>query len=118
MLSDIQNSFLLERLQKARASTKMQKVFWPDRHLVGRDGQPVPFHEAQAIAYDSPRRTVAVIGGSQVGKTTFSPWWLRQEIIKHGSGDYLAVTSSYDLFRLHFLPSLLNVYESILKIGR
>lgn len=50
--------------------------------------------------------------------TGLIPWWLEREIRLKGAGDYLAVTSSYDLFKLKFLPALLLVFQDILKIGR
>jgi hypothetical protein len=59
-----------------------------------------------------------MIAGSQGGKTAWGPWWLAREIEQCGGGDYLAVTSSYDLFKLKMLPSLLQVFEGILRNGR
>jgi len=60
-----------------------------------------------------------MIAGSQGGKTSYGPWWLKREIYdSRGSGDYIAVTSSYDMFKLKMLPSMLNVFEHILKCGR
>lgn len=59
-----------------------------------------------------------MIAGTQSGKTAFSPWWLWREIQSCGSGDYLAVNASYDLFKLKFLPEFLAVFEDILKTGR
>jgi hypothetical protein len=57
--------------------------------------------------------------GTQSGKTALGPWWLRREIYEHrGQGDYIAVTSSFDLFKLKMLPSMLAVFEHILGIGR
>ncbi len=91
---------------------------WPKRHVVGAGGNPVPLHLAQQLAYDSFARTVAMIAGTQSGKTSFEPWWLWKEIQKCGSGDYLAVTASYDMFKLKFLPEFLNVFERILRVGR
>lgn len=59
-----------------------------------------------------------MIAGSQGGKTSFGPWWLFDEILNRNGGDYIAVTSSYDLFKLKMLPSMLAVFEQILGIGR
>lgn len=97
-------------------------IEWPDRHLMGLYGDPVPFHQAQNIAYDSKNRIVAMIAGTQSGKTTFGPWWLHDEIKRtsspSGNNDYIVVTSSYDLFKLKLLPAMLEVFEQILGIGR
>lgn len=108
---------MLDRLARLRSQNIVKDV-WPDRHIVGPDGTPVPFHIAQNEIFDSERRTVALVGGSQLGKTTLAPWWLYREIKLRGSGDYIAATSSFDLFRLKLLPSLLQVFEEILQLGR
>jgi len=90
---------------------------WPER-CVSVDGAPVPFHTAQNLCFDSTTRITAMFAGSQGGKTSWGPWWVNDEIKKRGAGDYLAVTATYDLFKLKMLPSLLEVFEGILKIGR
>lgn len=76
------------------------------------------FHEGQLQAWDSQARIIAMIAGSQGGKTSFGSWWLYREIERCGAGDYIAVTASYDLFKLKMLPEIRNVFEHILKIGR
>jgi hypothetical protein len=118
LLNDFHNEAMLERLEKAKQKTKVSAPKWPDRCLIGKDGTPVPFHRAQELLWDSPRRILAFSAGNQVGKTTFSPWWLNREIRTKGAGDYLAITSSFSLFRLKFLPALLQVFEHILGFGR
>lgn len=50
--------------------------------------------------------------------TSFGPWWLNREIVRCGSGDYLAVAPTYDLFNLKMLPEMLNVFVRILGIGK
>jgi hypothetical protein len=75
-------------------------------------------HPGQSRVWDSRRRFVFMVAGTQGGKTSFGPWWLHREIMDKGSGDYLAVTSSYDLFKLKLLPELRTVFEEVLKIGR
>lgn len=54
--------------------------------------------------------------------TTFGPHWLHNEIYDpvngKGRGDYLAVTATYDLFKLKMLPSILDVLEGIYDVGR
>ena len=57
---------------------------------------------------------VFVVAGTQGGKTSFGPWWLHREIDRCGMGDYLAVTATYDLFKLKMLPELRRVFEIIL----
>lgn len=75
-------------------------------------------HAGQTRAWDSPARIIAVIAGSQGGKTSFGGWWLWREILACGAGDYLAVTSSFDLFKLKMLPEIRNIFEHVLGIGR
>jgi hypothetical protein len=76
------------------------------------------FHPGQARAWASDRRIVAIFAGTQGGKTSFEPWWLWREIGRCGAGDYLAVTATYDLFKLKLLPALLEVFEHLLGAGR
>lgn len=91
---------------------------WPDCHVVGPDEEtPVSFHLGQQWTWESERRVTAMIAGSQGGKTTVGPWWLAREIERRGAGDYLAVTATYDLFKLKMLPALLKVFVEILRIG-
>jgi hypothetical protein len=75
-------------------------------------------HPGQWKAWKSQKRFVFMLAGTQGGKTSFLPWLLNREIINNGSGDYIAATSSYDLFKLKFLPEMRQVFERTLKIGR
>lgn len=97
---------------------KNEQNAWPPEHIIGADGQPVPFHRGQYLAWESIRRFTGMIAGSQGGKTVFGPWWLSREIEQRGSGDYLAVTANYDLFKLRMLPALLEVFEQTLRVAR
>lgn len=80
-------------------------------------------HLGQKACWESARRFVFFISGTQGGKTSFGPWWLWREIYGadnwpgRGPGDYLAVTATYDLFKLKMLPELRNVFEHILRPG-
>lgn len=72
-----------------------------------RDGKmTVRLHPGQTRAWDSKRRQVFIIAGTQSGKTSFLPLLLNREIIERGEGDYLAVTATYDLLKLKFLPEM------------
>ena len=104
----------LEKLKRKARKTRL----WPDRHVVGIDGTPKPFHEFQDRAFDSDARFLFVFAGTQGGKTSFGPWWLEREIKTCGRGDYIAATASYDLFKLKMLPEMRRVFEDILCIGR
>lgn len=74
-------------------------------------------HAGQARAWRSKRRFVLMLAGTQGGKTSFGPWWLYNEIGQCGPGDYLAVTATYDLFKLKFLPEMRRVFEATLRWG-
>jgi len=56
--------------------------------------------------------------GRRAGRRPFGPWWLWREIQARGPGDYLAVTATFDLFKLKMLPEMLRVFEDVLRIGR
>jgi len=76
------------------------------------------FHEGQQRAWDSEARFTFVTAGSQGGKTSFGPLWLLREINRRGAGDYLAVSATFDLFKLKMLPEIRNLFEHTLGIGR
>lgn len=83
------------------------------------DGQlKLSLHTGQARAWRSDKRFTFLLAGTQGGKTAFLPWWLKREIDRCGSGDYIAATSSYDLFKLKFLPEMRIVFEHLLGMGR
>jgi hypothetical protein len=76
-------------------------------------------HEGQALAWASDKRFTFMLAGTQGGKTSFLPWILAREILADmDGGDYLAVTATYDLFKLKFLPMLLEVFENVLGIAK
>ena len=74
----------------------------------------IDLHPGQTKAWDSEARFIFVIAGTQSGKTSFGPWWLYREIERCGAGDYLAVTATYDLFKLKMLPELRRVFIDLL----
>lgn len=79
-------------------------------------------HFGQSQAWESLRRFIFVLAGTQSGKTSWLSWWLWREILQtaspQGGNDYIATTASYDLFKLKFLPEIRLVFEHLLKIGR
>ena len=72
-------------------------------------------HAGQTRAWESDRRFVFVIAGTQGGKTAFGSYWLRREIDRCGPGDYLVVTATYDLFKLKLLPEMRTVFCETLR---
>lgn len=75
-------------------------------------------HLGQKRAHQSSKRFVVVLAGTQGGKTSYGPLWLKQEINARGAGDYLAVTASYDLFKLKMLPALRETFEHVYDCAR
>jgi hypothetical protein len=98
--------------------TKAETVKWPEYHIHNEAGKPVPFHMGQTLTWDSKSRITGMFAGSQGGKTAFGPWWLNREVMDRDGGDFLAITATYDLFKLKMLPTMLFVFEDILKVGR
>mgnify|MGYP003581276822 CR=1 FL=1 len=74
------------------------------------DKLTINLHPGQTKAHDSERRFIFIIAGTQSGKTSYEPIWLAREIEEKGQGDYLAVTATYDLLKLKFLPELQNYF--------
>lgn len=75
-------------------------------------------HAGQTKAWDSKARYIAVIAGSQAGKTVTGPWWLEREIRLCGPGDYMVVTPSFQLLEKKALPAFREVFEQHLSLGR
>lgn len=91
-------------------------------HITPDGGLSLDFHPGQWDAWDSLKRFIFVIAGTQGGKTSYGPHWLYREIyhpeIGRGAGDYLAVTASYDLFKLKMLPAIREIFEHVTAMGR
>lgn len=88
-------------------------------------------HNGQQDAIDSDARYTFILSGTQAGKTTIGPCWLYNEIYDiedemtgeivsrgRGSGDYLAVTATYDLFNMKMLPELTRYFCDFRGMGR
>jgi len=80
--------------------------------LINYDGTKlsIHLHPGQTAAHDSTKRFVFVIAGTQSGKTSYLPIWLDREIKAKGTGDYIALTATYDLLKLKFMPELQNYF--------
>src|SRR5215467_11952373 len=70
------------------------------------------FHEGQARTWAAKRRFIAMIAGTQGGKTTFGPLWLWREIKERGPGDYINVTPTGPMATLTALPAFLLPTEN------
>lgn len=73
----------------------------------------IELHPGQTRAWESKRRFVWVIAGTQSGKTSFVPIWLDREIKIRGRGDFLAVTATFDMFKLKFFPEMEHYFKHL-----
>ena len=73
----------------------------------------VDFHKGQTQAWNSTRRVIAILCGTQWGKTEFGSHWLKREIEEQGPGDYLIGTSTFKLLQNKLLPDFLRVFRDI-----
>lgn len=76
------------------------------------------FHPGQYRAWQSKKRFIAILAGTQGGKTSFGPHWLHREIKECGPGDYMVVTPTFPLLDLKALPEFRKLFESILFLGK
>jgi hypothetical protein len=77
-----------------------------------RDGRlRIEFHPGQLRAWDSAKRIVCVLAGTQGGKTSFGPLWLWREIKTRGPGDYLVVAPTFPLLGRKALPEFRRMFE-------
>ncbi len=75
------------------------------------------FHRWQARAMKSVRRFIAIVAGTQSGKTCTGPAWLHREITLRGPGDYLVVSPTYKLLDKKALPEFKRLFQDLLGLG-
>ncbi len=75
------------------------------------------FHPGQLRAWESTKRFILVLAGTQGGKTSFGPLWLHREIQTCGPGDYLTVTPTYPLLALKALSEFMALFGRTLHLG-
>jgi hypothetical protein len=76
------------------------------------------FHRGQWRAWQSTANVVAIVAGTQSGKTSFAPLWLWREIQSRGPGDYAMVTPTFPLLELKALPEFRRLFEDVLALGK
>src|SRR5262245_34698006 len=91
----------------------IEEVSRPD----GARGLRYHFRAGQRRAWDSAKRFVLVLAGTQSGKTAFGPTWMHREITRRGPGDYMVVTPTYPLLNLKALPEFLALFQRHLRLG-
>lgn len=67
-------------------------------------------HPGQWKALQSEARFILLLAGTQSGKTLTGPIWLKNEIKRKGSGDYLVVAPNYPLMQKKVLPEFLKIF--------
>jgi len=87
------------------------------REYTADGGLRLNFHEGQLEAWASQSRFIAIISGTQGGKTSFVPHWLLREIALRGNGDYLYITPTFTLLEKKALPEFLEVFEARGHLG-
>jgi hypothetical protein len=75
------------------------------------------FHRGQWRAWESAKRFVLVLAGTQGGKTVFGPPWLWREIRARGPGDYIGAAPTFPLMNLKMLPEFLGLFQGTLRLG-
>jgi len=91
-----------------------------DHGLYSVDGDSIQlnFHAGQWRAWDSVKRFVCVLAGTQGGKTSFGPLWLFREITKRGPGDYIVAAPTFPLLEKKLIPEFLRYFAKYLRLGR
>lgn len=105
---------------KAR-TTLMEACLAQIRQELMRDGatdilaQDAPswFHTGQLEAWTAEERVVAVIAGTQSGKTTFGPYWLRREIQRRGAGEYGVISPNLTLLYKKAQPEFMRLFSDL-----
>lgn len=77
----------------------------------------IHFHAGQWKALSSTRRFVAIVAGTQSGKTSFIPMWLWREIKRCGPGDYGFIGPSFQLLHKKAIPEFRHFFEELLQLG-
>lgn len=74
-------------------------------------------HAGQLRAYDSMKRIICILAGTQSGKTSFGPFWLLKEIASRGSGDYIVAAPTFKMLSLKLFPEFLKLFDTTCKLG-
>lgn len=74
-------------------------------------------HSGQKRLLESKARHVGGNAGRQSGKTEVAPYWILQEMLKHGSGDYLVISSAFPLMDKKLIPTYLKFFKDYLHLS-
>jgi hypothetical protein len=90
----------------------------PFRAVAPDGGLDIHFHPGQWRTWQSTARIVAMLAGSQGGKTVLGPHWMHREIERCGEGDYLVGTATFPLLNLKLLSEYRLVFCELLRWGK
>lgn len=98
--------------------TTTAKTTTPDLWAVDARGEVhVHVHPGQWRAWESLKRFILVLAGTQGGKTSFGPLWLWREIRLKGPGDYIVAAPTFRLLNLKLLPEFRRFFEEKGRYG-
>jgi hypothetical protein len=74
-------------------------------------------HPGQYRAWQSKKRIILVLSGTQAGKTSMGPIWLAREISIRGPGDYIVVAPTFKLLSFKLFPEFLRLFKTSCQWG-
>lgn len=94
----------------------------PTLYKITDAGIEMNFHPAQTEAWESQERIIAMLCGTQVGKTEFAVQWMKREIDntykkEDKNNDYIVATSNFPLLDRKLQPEFLHVFKDIYNLG-
>lgn len=95
--------------EQQKAIANLSKIM-PQIRPLGYDKPREWFHEGQLEAFNSEARIIAIISGTQAGKTSFLPWWLMREIQIKGAGEYAVISPTFPLMYKKCQPEFVRVF--------
>ncbi len=99
-------------------SAAAQTAVNPRPYTVESGEVVLKFHRNQWRAWDSLARIVAILAGTQGGKTSFGPAWFFREIQERGPGDYLVAAPTYPLLGLKTIPEYIRYFQTVTGVAR
>ena len=106
----------IKRLFAKPKKAELPKEKKPTKLLRVEEYFEFEMHPGQRKAWESTKRFIAIIAGTQSGKTSFGPLWLLREIQLKGPGDYMAVGPTMKLAKKKLLPELKRLFVTRTKL--
>jgi len=103
---------------KPNSPAAQTAVINPRPYIVENGEIVLRFHKNQWRAWDSRKRIVAILAGTQGGKTSFGPAWFFREMQERGPGDYLVAAPTYPLLGLKTIPEYIRYFQTVTGVAR